>query len=140
MALRSAERLAVNLDTLLDEIADRVATRMLSRLERGALPSSAPPVVYTTHKDGPHLPGKTRRWMLEHVKNIPGARKVGRDWLIDASAYRAWLTAEDSRQCAKASERGVEARVASVTEEDDDEEIRRRVERSLSAGRHRRSK
>lgn len=79
------------LDDLIEAIAERVATKI----------NSAPARIYTTNKRGPHIPGKSRRWMLTHVKTMAGARKVGRDWEIDISDYEAWASTEDARRCAE---------------------------------------
>jgi len=134
------------LDSLLDEIADRVADRLLARLDRS---SSTSVVVYSTHKHGPHLPGKSRRWMLEHVRKMPGARKVGRDWVIAPADYEAWVRAEDSRRVALASKPKLPAVGATkeaptvsndITPESDEAELQRRIARSLQAQGLRRSR
>ncbi len=146
MALRADPGGPVNLDTLLDEIADRVAERLLPKLKSISPPAA---VVYTTHKSGPHIPRKSRRWMLEHISKMPGARKVGRDWLISAADYDAWQAAEDARRCALAAKpkppRGVKAAVLALPSNDisypnDEAELQQRMERSLHAQGLRRSR
>jgi hypothetical protein len=136
----------VNLDALFDELVETLACRLLARLERTAV---AAPMVYTTSKRGPHLPGKTRRWMLEHVKLMPGAHKVGRDWTISASDYDAWVTAEDARRCKLAGLKKVSGVVSTATreasndisnEQGDEAELQRRAERSLRAQGYRRTR
>lgn len=80
----------MNLDALLNEIADRVSERLLRKIGTSTV------TVYTTAKDGPHVPGKSRAWMLRHVKTMPGARRVGRDWIISADDFQRWATAMDA--------------------------------------------
>ncbi len=81
----------MKLDSLLDEIADRVADRILQKLGTATAGS-----VYTTAKAGPHIPGKSRAWMLRKVKTMPGARCVGRDWIISVEDFQRWATAMDA--------------------------------------------
>lgn len=81
---------------LTDEDVDRIAARVVAKLRLVPPPD---PTHYTTSKAGPHIPGKSRRWMLDHVCLIPGARKEGRDWVIAIAAYEAWATREDLRKC-----------------------------------------
>lgn len=78
------------IDAFLDQLADRVADRIVAKM------GGATKVVYTTSKRGPHAPGKSRAWMLRMVRTMPGARKVGRDWCIDASDFERWATARDA--------------------------------------------
>jgi hypothetical protein len=54
---------------------------------------------YSSRKGAAHLPGKSRRWMLDHAREIPGARKVGRDWIVPCTAYNRWLAEEDAARC-----------------------------------------
>jgi hypothetical protein len=58
--------------------------------------------VYTTRKSGPHVPGKSRHWMLRNAARM-GARKVGRDWQITPAEYERWLSKQDTKQCATPS-------------------------------------
>jgi len=88
------------IDTFLDQLVEAVAERVAKKL--GGAVNPALPARYTTNKAGPHIPGKTRRWMREHIKSMPGARRVGRDWEISAADYEAWATAEDARRCESA--------------------------------------
>jgi hypothetical protein len=53
---------------------------------------------YTTSKIGPPIPGKTRRWMRRHVPTIPGATKIGRDWVIPREALDDWVAARAKHQ------------------------------------------
>ncbi len=82
----------LSLDGVIEQLAEAVAARVMTRL--GGKGSA--PLVYTTHKDGPNIPGKSHAWMVRMVKTMPGARKVGRDWTIAASDYDAWATAQDT--------------------------------------------
>jgi hypothetical protein len=70
---------------------------------------------YSSRKGSVHLPGKSRRWMREHAREIPGARKVGRDWIVSHEAYVRWLTEQDTARCRAAVVRSpsleVEARL-----------------------------
>jgi hypothetical protein len=54
---------------------------------------------YSSRKGAEHLPGKTRRWMLNNAKKIAGSTKVGRDWVVSHAAYAQWLAAEDAASC-----------------------------------------
>jgi hypothetical protein len=51
---------------------------------------------YSSRKGAPHLPGKSRRWMLDHAREIPGAKKIGRDWIVPHVAYVQWLADQDA--------------------------------------------
>jgi hypothetical protein len=134
----------MNVEVLAEKIAERVVERVLVRL--GRLPAEPErPTAYTTHKSGPHLPGKTRRWMLDHARNIPGAKKVGRDWVISVEDYEAWCKAEDTRRCAGKRDRAVRApapptKVRSSVVDMDRKELERRIDRSIVASGNRRSK
>lgn len=82
--------MTIVLDKVLEELADRVAERVAQKLGHVAV------AVYTTAKRGPHIPGKSRAWMLKHARSMPGARKVGRDWIIGADDYQRWAAAKDA--------------------------------------------
>jgi len=84
--------------------ADRMAAAITASLRTAAAEElspllEGPATVYTTNKIGPHLPGKTRSWMITNVKRMPGRRKVGRDWIISPADYQAWLTDQDTTAC-----------------------------------------
>ncbi len=79
------------LDRLVEAIADRVASRL----------GTSAKTVYSTSTRGPNIPGKSRSWALRHMKTMPGARKVGRDWTISADDYDAWARAQDTARCRK---------------------------------------
>jgi hypothetical protein len=85
------------LDAMAEIIAERVLTKLLGR----GIVNVATPKIYTTHKSGPHIPGKSRRWMKDHVQAMPGARKVGRDWEIDVADYESWAKAADHQAVTK---------------------------------------
>ncbi len=80
----------MSMDRLLDELADRIAERVLEKLGG---PSGV--TAYTSASRGPNIPGKSRAWALRNIKLMPGAKKVGRDWVITADAYEAWLSERD---------------------------------------------
>lgn len=90
----------MNLDAILDELADRVAARILEKL-------SAAPSFYGTGKGATLPPGKTRAWALRNIRTIPGARKVGRDWIVSISDFDAWATERDSERQRNASRRNM---------------------------------
>jgi hypothetical protein len=72
---------------------------------------------YSSRKGSVHLPGKSRRWMLDHARDIPGARKVGRDWIVPQVAYERWLAAKDTARCrATAAIRSVDADARAIAE------------------------
>jgi hypothetical protein len=138
----------VNHDVLFAGLAElaKLFARHLVPPAHHAAPSA--PLIYTTNKRGPYLPGKSRRWMLEHIPSMPGAHKVGRDWSIRAVDYDDWVTAEDARRCKLAGLKKVSgvvstaARKASndISNEEDEAELLRRAERSLRAQGFRRSR
>lgn len=117
------------LDAMAEIIADRVMSKLLAR----GIVNVAGPKAYTTHKNGPHVPGKTRRWMKDHLKAIAGARKVGRDWEIDVADYDAWAKADDRKTNASRASNDV----SSAT---DDAALRHEAQRALKAAGFRRSK
>jgi hypothetical protein len=72
---------------------------------------------YSSRKGAPHLPGKSRRWMLDHAREIPGASKVGRDWVIPHAAYERWRAEQDAARCrATASIRTPDADARTIAE------------------------
>ncbi|WP_394849822.1 hypothetical protein LZC95_20490 [Pendulispora brunnea] len=85
---------------------DHVVENLLRKLAELLIPhirSAGATVVYSTSKRGPHCPGKSRSWMLRHIKTIPGARQIGRDWVIDAADFDQWARANDARRFRKAA-------------------------------------
>jgi hypothetical protein len=73
--------------------------------------------VYSSRKGGAHLPGKSRRWMLDHAREIPGASKIGRDWIVPYAAYERWRTEQDAARCrATASIRTPDADARTIAE------------------------
>lgn len=56
---------------------------------------------FTTAKAGPNVPGKSRAWALRNVKGMPGARKVGRDWVISVVDYERWVVAQDAARASR---------------------------------------
>ncbi len=85
---------AIDAEALADHIAERVADR---------LGSGRTADIYTTRKGGPHIPGKSRDWMLRRIKEMPGARNVGKDWQITHADYERWLTERDMTKCKAAA-------------------------------------
>lgn len=81
------------LDELLDELAERLAAKVLDRL-------AAPAEHYGTGRAATLPPGKSRAWALRMLKTIPGARKVGRDWVVSIEDFDAWASEQDTRRCA----------------------------------------
>lgn len=122
------------LSLILEEIIEAVAVRVAEKL--GQSPLTA---VYTTHKRGPHFPGKTRDWMLRVIKTMPGAQRIGRDWTIRAADYDAWASAEDTRRCANPRPLARALALRSEVEADDEDEDAR-LEKSIAAMGFRRSK
>lgn len=91
----SASLVITDRDALLELI--RAEIKPLADAVSRLSATPAAPLIYTTHKSGPHLPGKSRRWMLDHVEKMPGAQKAGRDWTISAVDFSKWLADEDAR-------------------------------------------
>lgn len=83
------------LTPLVDALVERVAERLGER--------PTPSAHYTTSKRGPLPPGKSRAWALRTLKTIPGARKVGRDWVVSTADYQTWLTAQDMKSFTRPS-------------------------------------
>jgi hypothetical protein len=79
-------------------LADRIAERVADRLGSGRTAD-----IYTTRKGGPHIPGKSRDWMLRRIKEMPGARNVGKDWQITHADYERWLMEQDVSTCKAAA-------------------------------------
>jgi hypothetical protein len=123
------------LNTFFDDLVEAVAERVVAKLGQAKAPT-----VYTTHKNGPHIPRKTRRWMVAHIKDMPGARKVGRDWEISASDYEAWAKAEDARRCREGGSPYRPLATAALSNSDDEVELRRRADRTLEVSGFRRTR
>lgn len=77
---------------MLTEIAERVADIIVARL-------AAPSTHYGTGKAATLPPGKSRAWALRNVKTIPGARKIGRDWIVSVADFDAWMSDQDTERC-----------------------------------------
>ena len=84
------------LEELLDELAERLAVKVLARL-------TAPAGHYGTGRAATLPPGKSRAWALRTLKTIPGARKVGRDWVVGVDDFDAWASEQDTKRCAEKS-------------------------------------
>ncbi len=119
-----------------DALIERLKTIVEDALKRHSTPPPSP-LVFTTHKSGLHLPGKSRRWMLDHIRDMPGARKTGRDWEISATDFEAWKRAQDIRVVRLATARRPPKPVEVSV---DLAEMELEVERSLKAGGFRRSR
>ena len=92
----------MNLEPLIEEIADRVAKKVLVALQSAPTTTTA----YTTAKGGPNPPGKTRAWALRNVKTMPGAKRIGRDWVIPVVDYDRWATAQDANRVTRRPAKG----------------------------------
>ena len=80
---------------VLDELAELVAAKVLAKL-------SAPTSHYSTaSRSGTLPPGKSRAWALRTLKLVPGARKVGRDWVVSVADFEAWAAEKDSERLAR---------------------------------------
>jgi hypothetical protein len=80
---------------VLDELAELVAARVLAKL-------SAPTTHYSSaSKSGALPPGKSRAWALRNLQLVPGARKVGRDWVVAVADFDAWAAEKDSERLAR---------------------------------------
>lgn len=88
------------LDAVLDDLAERVAAKVLERL-------TAPASHYSTRKGAVLPPGKSRAWALRTLKTIPGARKVGRDWVVSTADFDAWATEKDGESQRNAARRNM---------------------------------
>ncbi len=82
-------------DAFLDELAERVAAKVVARLAGAASTSH-----YGTGRAATLPPGKSRSWALRTLKKIPGARKVGRDWVVSVEDFDAWTTERDTARVA----------------------------------------
>ncbi len=80
------------LRALVRELAKETAALVVAEL-------SAAPGHYSA-KNPP--PGKSRAWALRTLKTVPGARKVGRDWVVSVDDFDAWLTDRASTPTPKA--------------------------------------
>jgi hypothetical protein len=60
--------------------------------------AASPACSYCTGKSGTLPPGKSRRWLRDHAPAIPGARKLGRDWMVTRVDFDRWV---DAQQTAK---------------------------------------
>lgn len=89
------------LEPLLNAFAEIVAKKVLVALQSAPTATTA----YTTAKGGPNPPGKTRAWAVRMVKTMPGAKKVGRDWVISIVDYERWVQAMDSSRTRRHNER-----------------------------------
>ena len=72
---------------------------LLSYVARAATPNKTE--YYTSGKRGPHPPGKTGRWLREHAHEIPGARRVGRDWVVTIEEFDAWTGSRQQKASAR---------------------------------------
>jgi hypothetical protein len=132
-------------DDELDAIADRVVARLAPHLRLVHSVPTVAPLAYTSNKRGPHAPGKSQRWMLDHLCQIPGARKEGRDWVISVADYEAWATSEDLKKCGPRTRKPPTAPVHKATKKLDSTsfdpaDLDARAERSLAAAGYRPTK
>lgn len=87
----------MNLEPLIDAIAERVAKKVLVALTNAPTATTA----FTSAKGGPNPPGKSRAWAARTIKTMPGARKVGRDWVVSVVDYERWVTAQDAARASR---------------------------------------
>ncbi len=100
---------------LIDAIAGGGAS-----LRAGAAGGQSAPAetYYTSRKGGPYIPGKSRAWMLRQAHSIPGARKIGRDWVIKSSDFESYLVQRDiARARAASGGNGTDLTVEALVEE-----------------------
>lgn len=103
-------------------IVDMIANRVVEKLEERQVVNGTNEVVYTAN--GPLIPGKKRSWMLANIKKMPGAYKVGRDWMISATDFDGWRKTEEARRCA----RGVVKLATAKADNDQPESAIERIE------------
>ncbi len=77
------------LDAFLDVLAERVAAKIAEK-------TAGPSTHYGSGRSATLPPGKSRAWAVRNLKSIPGARKVGRDWVVSVDDYEAWLADRDA--------------------------------------------
>ncbi len=92
---------------LLAQAAARRATAARLDLASAMGGAQPPPAFYTTSKLGPAVPGKTRRWMLRHVPSMPGASKLGRDWVIRREDFDDWVASRPQSRMRLANSTGM---------------------------------
>lgn len=71
---------------------------LAAQVRAGAAPHGGAPDFYTSSSKGPWPPGKSKRWALRNIRTIPGAHKVGRDWLVSHADFRTWCERRDVAQ------------------------------------------
>lgn len=116
-----------------DAFAELVAEKVLARMQ-------APTTHYSTRKGATLPPGKSRAWALANLKTISGARKVGRDWVIAAEDYEAWVVKQDTARAARAAAGGKPGLRRGMPANDAPADIEELVEKSLAANGLRRAR
>ena len=92
---------------------------------------TAPATHYGTRKGATLPPGKSRAWALREMPTMPGAKKIGRDWVIAVSDFDAWVTKEATERAVTASRPGL--RRGQPANDTPPEDVEALVERSLAA-------
>lgn len=113
---------SIAFDAIIEVIAERVASRILARL-------GSPTTHYGSGRKASPPPGKSRAWAVRNLKTIPGARKIGRDWIVSVEDFDAWAADRDSARCGKIGRDARQVRGSSF--ENDNSEIAALVESSL---------
>jgi hypothetical protein len=81
--VRHSPKVETALAGLIDALTEEVAARLAARNTR--------PAFYTSNRRGPNLPGRSQLWCVRNMRHIPGAQKVGRDWVLSEEDYAAWV-------------------------------------------------
>lgn len=88
LPVRAAHGVAMTAEALLLAIARAVAPLVAREL-------AASTVLYTATEPPP---GRSKRWMREHARHVPGAIPHGRGWAITHAAWVAFVQAEADRR------------------------------------------
>lgn len=107
---------------LMEFVADRIAARVVAKL--GSCTTH-----YGSGKTATPPPGKSRSWAVRNLKSIPGAHKIGRDWIVSVEDFDAWSIEQDTARCGKIDRDARQVRGAAF--ENDDSDIAALVESSL---------
>ena len=94
------------LRAIVRELAKETAALVVDELR-------SPASHYGTGKGATLPPGKTRAWALRNLKSIPGARKVGRDWIVSVADFDAWMVDKASTFAAGAARKNRPAKRSS---------------------------
>lgn len=79
--------------TILSALARLIAPHVAAELR-----ATGDAATYSTAPGAPLPPGRSRRWLRDHARHIPGARREGGRagrgviWTVSRSDYDAWAT------------------------------------------------